>query len=239
MLTSTRTDRSQLVETYLHYREVMRELVSAVRPYLPEDALLRGGRHLGLLRRGILVFDSEEEMAVLMDYCYHSIRFEGRNAVQRYLSDCPPTPGADASLLLPAFAEARFSIYQVQRVERGLGVEIANVFAEDRQFMVDMGFSKSGTENRVFAGRMLRLPDFCMGTGAMVPIRDQRTLIAIDRRLSEEFQGRMNWAALTPKQQTVFESIVLRSSLMAGEIRGVRYAEARESMAASSSIPYR
>jgi hypothetical protein len=73
-------------ETYTRYREASKALIEKVmETSMDRDAIDRTGRELGIMSPdGVLIFDSEEEMTVLMDYTLHEYRRKGKNAVERY-----------------------------------------------------------------------------------------------------------------------------------------------------------
>lgn len=52
------------------------------------------GRALGFFRKGSLFFDSDDEMAVLMDYCLDYPQPDGRNLITKYPQGSPPPPSS-------------------------------------------------------------------------------------------------------------------------------------------------
>ena len=75
----TTADRAGIVARYKHLRAVGQTLSHKLVQRLSKDVLHEGGRKLGLLKKDILVFDSEDETAILMDYCIYDVRRQGRN----------------------------------------------------------------------------------------------------------------------------------------------------------------
>jgi hypothetical protein len=73
-------------ETYTRYREASKALVEKVmEASMDRNAIDRAGRELGIMSpEGVLMFDSEEDMTVLMDYTLHECRYKGKNAFERY-----------------------------------------------------------------------------------------------------------------------------------------------------------
>jgi hypothetical protein len=63
----TMTDHSVLLTRYRRIREVRLQLNNVLVGTIPKRALQECGRKLGYLRKNTLVFDSEDDMAVLMD----------------------------------------------------------------------------------------------------------------------------------------------------------------------------
>jgi hypothetical protein len=58
------------------------------------------GNTIGILRHGVLEFDSTDMTNTLMDCCRYDWFENGKNVVQRYSETYPPGPGTDESCLL-------------------------------------------------------------------------------------------------------------------------------------------
>jgi hypothetical protein len=95
-------NRGEIVSRYQHLRMVGRSLNSKLVARLSKDILHEGGRKLGILRGGTLVFESEDETAVLMDYCLYDVRRKGCNTIEQYLIDLPSDPESDELICLGA-----------------------------------------------------------------------------------------------------------------------------------------
>src|SRR5262249_28309654 len=115
-----------LLPNYLRWRKLGMGLGSKLVKSLDLDVLEEGGTKLGIMRNGVLVFDSEDQSSVLMDYCIYNIYRRGRNAVTRMLEDSPPS-NPDELALLRAQTGAYYSIYRVGEVERGVGATLLDL----------------------------------------------------------------------------------------------------------------
>jgi hypothetical protein len=162
--------RSEIVSRYKRLRSAGQILSSKLVRRLSKDVLDEGARKLGLLRDGIMVFDTEDQAAVLMDYCIHDVRRNGRNAAEQYLIDSPPDPESDEMDFLRAMQHARYSLFIVEWAEPGLGIGARDLLRDDNVLIVDMGFGSSGKPGLVFASRLLFHDGFSMSTGAALPI---------------------------------------------------------------------
>ena len=74
--------RAEIITRYKHLRAVGRNLNHKLVKRLSKDDLDKAGKKLGILQSGVLVFNSEDESSVLMDYCLYDVRRNGRNAVE-------------------------------------------------------------------------------------------------------------------------------------------------------------
>jgi hypothetical protein len=63
---------ANLLARYKHLRQVGLELNTRLAKSLSRDALDEGGKKLGILKGKVLTLDTEDEIAVLMDYCLPS-----------------------------------------------------------------------------------------------------------------------------------------------------------------------
>ena len=84
------TDHAALLARYKQLRQVGLALNNKLVATLAKDVLHEGGTQLGILKKNTLVFDTEDEMAVLMDYCLHDVRRGAMNAIDRFLAKSPP-----------------------------------------------------------------------------------------------------------------------------------------------------
>jgi hypothetical protein len=102
------------------------------------------GRTLGIAHGGVLVFDSEIETNVLMDFALYDYRVSGKNAVERYRKE----RGAENAVereLLAAMAAASLALFRVEAVARKSYsltlLDLAN--PERRLALVDISLSQS------------------------------------------------------------------------------------------------
>lgn len=178
---TTTADRAGIISRYKRLRTVGRTLNSKLVERLGKDVLHEGGRKLGILQRGVLVFDTQDETSVLMDYCLYDVRRKGRNAVEQYLIDSPPDPESDEMACLRAMQNAIYSLFVVESVVRGFGVTVRDLLSNKTILIVDMGFGDTAQPGLVLASRVLFHEGFAMTAGAALPIsvlpEDQRQAI--------------------------------------------------------------
>ena len=70
------------VERYLHLRAVSVEITTKIIKTIPGRALDEIGDALGIMRDGVLVFESMDMSSVLMDCCLYDWFEGGKNVVQ-------------------------------------------------------------------------------------------------------------------------------------------------------------
>jgi SEC-C motif len=214
---------ADLLSTYQHIREVSYRLNNKLVTTLSTETLHEGGRRLGILKGDILVFDTEDQSSVLMDYCIYNVYVKGRNAAQRYLEDSPPPAGSDEMAALKAQQKAYYSINQVLSVERGVGVNVRDVLRGDPGFIMDIGFGSTATVGMAFAGRVVPSQGFLMSGGASLPVVGPAGERIADG-LKRMFDPSTDFTRLTPDQEADLAAMVIRACIETGSASRIVYA---------------
>src|SRR5262249_23476173 len=145
------TLHAAILPRYQQLREVGRGVSATLVKRLSKDILDEGGEKLGIMRDGVLVFGSESETSVLMDYCINDVRRGGKTAVEHYLEEAPYPPGSDEMVFLHALKDSYFSMFLVESVEPGIGVNVLDAFRDRRLFIADIGFGNSASPGLLIA----------------------------------------------------------------------------------------
>lgn len=178
------TPDSSPAAEYARLRAVLTPINSELCARLPREALEWAGQRLGLLHRGTLIFGSEDDASVLMDFCAHAWRVGGLNVTQRLLAEAPGEPGSDRRLLLGALAVARYRILVVQRIVEGFGVVTFDALDRTEVTVADLGLASSAVPHAVVAGRILHLPGFAIQSGIAQHVT-RSALVELRRRLAK------------------------------------------------------
>lgn len=162
--------RSAILSRYRLLREVgigfNHELVGR----LSKRVLHEGARKLGMLEGRTIVFETEDESSLLMDYCIYDVRERGRTVHEAYLQDAPPPAGSDKMAVLQAMEGAIYSLFVVESVDRGFGIRVTNLLSDEELFVVDVQLSRTALPGLVLAGRMLFVDDWAHTSGAALPL---------------------------------------------------------------------
>jgi hypothetical protein len=163
------------VERYQRLREVSRKLMNRMTKTIPRVAMEEIGEALGIMRKGALVYDTEDVIAVHADCCLHDWIRDGKNLVTKYSLAHPASPGTDEELILRSQQQARFRILLPQSVAAGAGMECIDALSGEHLFLMDIAFSSSVHDGGpVMAARTVPLGDFWMTTGAGLPITGEK-----------------------------------------------------------------
>ena len=84
------------VERYRRLRALRTELNHLIIETIPRETFYDVGEAIGILRMGVLKFDSEDMTSVLMDCCLYDWPEDGKNVVRRYSQSHPAMPGQSA-----------------------------------------------------------------------------------------------------------------------------------------------
>jgi hypothetical protein len=110
VLKETSSPTEEQLSLYRHLRSVQMGLNHVLTDTLPQDAVRECGMKLGIYRDNALIFGSQSEMDVLMDYCLYDYRWGGSNAIEKYASLTPFEPGSDERVVWIISPAAGFSM---------------------------------------------------------------------------------------------------------------------------------
>jgi len=215
------------VARYRQLREAARRLNDRLISRLPEGAMLEAGRKLGLLKGNTFVLDSESEGAVLMDYTIFDMRRAGQTAVERCLAEFPPATGSDEMVVLKAMAEARYSIFLVEDVVRGVGVQLRDVFRDETLFLTDISMGSSARKGFALATRIISSEGIHMTTGASLPMdkhMGEKMIAAIQRTGFLKRVGSLTH--LSPEQESELTALIIHACLAGGAASHIMYESA-------------
>jgi hypothetical protein len=220
------TTHFDLLVRYKRIREVRFRLNNLLIGMIPKKTLEDCGRKLGLYREGALVFGSEDEMSVLMDYCLYQPDRDGRNLVAKYLEKSPPPADSDNMIALRAMTQAYYSLFQITDVERGVGVTVQDLLRDETVFIMDIGFGSSAQRHWMVATRIVQVEGFLMTGGAGLPVD-----AAAARRIFNELM-KMNqtpetfdFKRISPLQEAELAALMIRTRLSSGMSSHIAYAE--------------
>jgi hypothetical protein len=214
---------SELVEKYKRFREVNQEFNNILTRKVSKNAIHKCGRKLGIMRGDTLVFEDEQEMDVLIDYCIYDYYEKGQNAVSRYMAESPPPPGSDEYVVLKAMSEAFYTLVQIEQVLKGVGVQAGDLFGERRYLLTDTGLGKTGVKGLVIATRLLPFADFVMTSGAPLPIDPEVTEEILDFIKQQVGSENGKYITLDMKQRADLMTTIIRLCLGDNMTSHVRY----------------
>ena len=134
------------VRTYRVVRELSRAIHSDALKDVPTWALVRGAERLRMLgKRGVLVFGSEEETAVLAQFVLYEILVGGAPIILRHLEKRSPPRNAVEEELVRGIRQSFSSLFRVETVRRD-GVMLRDLLTSSQELhtLVDLGLIHTG-----------------------------------------------------------------------------------------------
>jgi hypothetical protein len=163
-------NHAAILARYQRSREVGRRLTTAISQTLDKEAIHRAGEALGILHKGTLYFDRDDVVCVLMDYAIQQLRWDGRNAIERYLSLQSPQADPEELQWLGESPPTRYTLYTTTRVSPGFGVTCSDLIYNDTMELIDIGFSHTAQPDVTFAGHVRPFEEFWITSGASLPV---------------------------------------------------------------------
>ncbi len=208
------------VARYRRLRALSMDLNHRIIKTIPRQAFDDVGDAIGILRNGVLEFDSTDMTSVLMDCCLHDWFDNGKNVVQRYSETHPAKPGTDERYLLNAYLQAKYRVLVVQSAVPGAGLHCQDLLNSGQLFLMDLGLSQSVKgANAALATRTIPLGEFWMTSGAGLPINSKKT--ALDAL--SQIAGGKHKSLEGPGSVALW---IVRACLVAGAADHVTYASA-------------
>jgi hypothetical protein len=206
------TSMRERLARYQALRAVHMDLHRILMDQLPKNALQECGKLMGVIKGGALVLGSQNEMAALMDYCIYDYRWDGRTVIDRYINQISLEDGSDRRILLDAMQKVRYSLFAVDEVVKGAGVQVRDLFRVDSGFIMDVGMSETVVKNAVFACRIIApgTNGFSMVTSGVL-FADRAILAKIISEISTRFgETSADIARFTSQQPEQFSASILR-----------------------------
>jgi len=223
------TIQAEVLPTYRKFRKIGIQLNHKLVETLSKETIYEGGRRLGILQDDKLVFDYEDHISIVMDYCIHNGWVDGQNAIQRYREQSPPPSGSDELVLLTAMLESHYALAEVLKTDPGVGVTVRDHLRGETHSLADIGMSQTARRGDAFATRLFSLEEagFVMTGGAALPVTPQ-VFTLIRRELDQKFGAETDFAQLNPDQEADLTASIIRICLEAGMGSHVAYGTAAE-----------
>ena len=177
----------QDVERYQQLRAANVKLSQRILETVPKKAWDDIGDAIGILRDGVLVFDSEDMVGVLGDCLLYNWFQNGKNVVQLFASTHVMNSGSDEDVVLRACLSAKYRILKVQSALPGAGIYCQDLLSGFELFLMDVGMSKTATKGYSVATRTLPIDEYWVTGGAGLPIDKETPIDEARRQLERDY----------------------------------------------------
>ncbi len=221
------------VERYKKLRSAATELSRRIVKTIPRKALYEIGEALGILREGVMVFDTEDVTSVLMDCCLYDWLEEGKNLVEKYAESHVPAPGSDEYALLRAYQKARYRIVLPKAYLPGAGVHVVDVLSGEQFFLMDIHLSGNSFAGPLaLATRTIPLEGYWITGGAPLVMDAEAAELAVHRL--EKAKLVLRDRIVDPHKMAL---IVVRACLETGAAEHVRFEDPEAPVHSTSGGP--
>ncbi|MCU1330701.1 MAG: motif domain protein [Bryobacterales bacterium] len=185
----SRTAKAPLAEPM--HAKLYRELIDCAKDWRSAADLTEATlRYFGQRPDALESEANETLLGGFVEWYIHDFRPSrtGRTSTEEYLRRRSGILTAPDRESLEAFRQARFGVWEVQRVEEGRGVELKDIFAGDTFFVHDVSCSLSVVRWDCMVCRIYRFQGrwYVFGTGLSVPRQELTPLIQQVERESQE-----------------------------------------------------
>jgi hypothetical protein len=205
-------------------RQGVIELTLKLAKSLPDEAFVEAGQTLGLVQGDVLLDSSEEASAILFDFALYHHRIGGRNVIERFLHRSPPPPDSEEFATLQAMSRARYSLFEVRKIEEENHLELFDLIRSSQVKLLDQGLSQTAHKGLVLATRIIPFPEHAVTTGAAMPVSPD-LLESLEAEL-QPLLGPKPFSRprrLTKRQETELVPITIRHCLSEGALEEIRF----------------
>ena len=155
------------VKEYRAYRRAYIELNHKIMERnLKGDQLQRSAELLGIVRRGIMAFQDEEETSVLMDFALHEYRDQDKNAIALY-KEAVGGESAVERAVLRSLISSRTSLYRIISASPAESIStLRDLLNEGPPVkLMDVGLSQSADPEYLLFVRLVPFEDLFITSG--------------------------------------------------------------------------
>ncbi len=145
-------------ERYKRLREVGKRLNVKLIKEFAGSAMKKCGKDLGMFKRGILVFNSDDETSILMDFCIHNHRVNKKTVIDQYLEKSNLDPISDEMLILKSLQSSFFSVFVVDGTEQGHLCHLKDIVHQRELTVIDSGLGQTAKPGMLLASRLMQIP---------------------------------------------------------------------------------
>lgn len=174
-------ERQDILSRYRQLRDICNQMKDDASKHLPEAAVLRLAKRIGMAKGRTLFCQTDNEYQLLTDLAlFMPSANGGPSALQRYARSVAPVPGSREAAMLRAMLTSRLSVWAPDRRHDIAGLVFIDVLTTEEIWVVDMNLEASFREGLVFAGRIAQPAEFAMTFGMLAPIRFTEMLELIE-----------------------------------------------------------
>ncbi|MCC6149834.1 MAG: plasmid pRiA4b ORF-3 family protein [Planctomycetes bacterium] len=167
---------AEALPRYRERRNMQRELNARMIKSLPKDAIWKCAQSIGVPDESWLSSCEPNDLYMVADFAAHRHTWRGATALARLLLDLRPDTSPVEQEVRESLGNARFSMWMAHAPHPGIGVDLIDIIAVRRVFIVDEGLSQNTPNGTLFAARLMETGGYCMTTGCVLPVSPDTVL---------------------------------------------------------------
>lgn len=156
------------VKKYKKYRKIGMKLNHKMMDKcLDRDTLNKSAKLLGIIQKGKLMFDNEDETSVLMDFALNDYRFIGKNVVDKY-KEKYGCKNEEEKNIFNALSVSYTSLFKITSISRSDNTLLLSDILNNKDDinLIDIAFSNTITHSNILLfTRILQFKGFNMTSG--------------------------------------------------------------------------
>lgn len=169
----------EVIEHYRRLRPQLTRLQDAILHRVSREDIMASGQRLGLVHEGILMFDGEDDTAVLMDHILYADPRARRRHLEAHARAHAGELSDEERALLAAMAEARYALMRCESAIPRAGLQVTDLLRGDSFLLADKMAAQTGSPGAVLAAHVVTIDGVHMQTGASLPVPDRASLEAV------------------------------------------------------------
>ncbi len=156
---------------------------------LERDVLMKSARLLGIARGDVLLFDTEDETSVLMDFALNDVKVKNKNIIEIYREKIGWKNTVEKKIL-DARRSSYTSLFRIKSIsEENCTLVVSDILnKKDNIKLIDIAFSQTGVPGLLLFFRLVPFKDFNMTSGVsfVFPGDSERDLLMRYKKLRKK-----------------------------------------------------
>lgn len=170
----------------------------------------RAGKKLSFLKGDTMIFESEDESNVLLEYLLYEKNGKKTRLIDRYSLRTDNEMDKTEEVILSAMLTNYFSVFEVDKINAVENtVDLIDIIEGGKYTLIDIGFSESASEGNILSTRLLPIGDVYMTSGltfAFTSDKRLRLLREISKKSKYSVRKRsVKLSTKSPASKTLFE----------------------------------
>jgi len=205
-----------LINKYKRWRKLGMKLNHSIEKEIPQDVLLEAAGEFHMLTKdGIIIFDSKDETAYLMDRIIYDIERDSKRYIEYYLEKYKDSLSDMQKRLLEAMQNSVYSLFIIRDVKAGVGAHITDAFSNERLFLCDINMSQTVQKGCLISCRIISIDNIHFTSGCACIFKGIHLKLLRDNfiNLFEKKKNILTWQQMMRKYNPYFFKIMRQTGM--------------------------